>query len=101
MDTITRDTLQQHIQIRSSSKSNGCIYNSDDTTTTTGSLTQLSSLKSNCINNGDTTTTASCHAVCHAVCHDVVLCQAPPAITTTNIENSVGLIDDGISPLEI
>ena len=82
-----------------------CTYNSDDATTTTGSLTQLSSLESNCINNGDTTTTASRHAVRHAVCnevrHDVVLRQAPPDITTTNIENSVGLIDDVISPLEM
>ena len=90
LDNIAQDTVQQYVQIRSSSKSNGCTYNSGDTAaTTTYSLTQLSSSESNCINNGDITTTVSCH----------VVCQAPPVITTINIENSVGSIDDSISPL--
>ena len=97
LDTITQDTVLQHVQIRSSSKSNGCTYNSDDVTTTTGSLIQLSLSESNCINNGGTTTTTTTSR--HVVCH--VVRQAPPAMTTTNVENSVGLIDDGIFPLEI
>ena len=93
LDIIARDTVQQHVQIRSSSSnSNGCTYNSDDETTTIGSPTQLLSSESNCINNGHTTTTASHH----------VVCPAPLAITTTNIESSVGSIsDDGISSLEM
>ena len=56
LDTIAQDTVQQHVQVRSLSKSNRSTYNSDDATTTIGSLTQLSSSESNCINNGDTTT---------------------------------------------
>ena len=96
LDSVARDTVQQHVQIRSSSKSNGHTYNSDNVPTITGSLTQLSSSESSCINNGDVTTTASRHVVCHVV-H-----QVPPAITTSNVENSVSLMsDDGISPLEM
>ena len=99
-DTLAQDTVQQHAHIRSSSKSNGCTYNSNDATITTGSLTQLPLSESNYINNGDTTTTVSRHVVCHDVHH--VVCQSPPAITATNIENSVGLMnDDGISLLEM
>ena len=92
LDDIAGDTVHQHVQNRSSSKSNRYTYNSDNKTTTTGSFTQLSSSELNCINNGDTTTIASRH----------VNRQAPPAITTTNIENNVGLMsDDGISPLKM